>query len=134
MANKLFGKGAEKTLNKLIDWDTDDLRVIAMLSSYTFDQTNDEFLSDLSGDTTGTAVALTSKSITGGVFDADDISYVLGAVTVKGFVIYLHTGTGSTSPLLGYIDNILGFPLTTSGGTIPIQWSNGAGKIMSLLG
>ena len=131
MANKFFPLGAEKVLGKQIDWENDDLRAIPVSSAYTFDSA-DEFLSDLSGVTLGTAVALTGKTIAGGVFDADDVSFTVPSSTSKAVVIYLHTGVDSTSPLLLYIDSINGFPFTTAGGAVPIQWSNGTGKIMTL--
>lgn len=131
MANKLYHKGAEKTLGKLIDWSSDDIRVVAVSSSYVVDLANHEFYSDLSG-ILCTGVALTSLSIAGGVFDADDVNLTLTAGTVKALVIYKYNATPSLAALLAYEDSILGFPKATAGGNLPIVWPSTG--IVSLTG
>lgn len=122
MANKLYAKGAELTFGKLVDWENDDLRVIAMSSAYVVDLDTDEFLADISANALATGVALTSKTITGGVFDADDLNLTLLAGTAKSLVIYLHNANPALAALLVYCDNILNFPMTTAGGVLPVSW------------
>jgi hypothetical protein len=76
---------------------------------------------------------LASKSTTGGVFDAADVTIT----TVSGdqfeyIIIYKDTGTASTSNLIACIDTATGLPCTPNGGDITITWDNGANKIFAL--
>lgn len=135
MASRMYGKGAQKLLNKQIDMDTDDIRAVLLSNVYTPDLDVHEFYSDLSG-VLGTPIALTSKSITLGIFDADDITYptIAAGSTGKGVALYVHNADPAAAALVAWIDNFLGFPFATTGGNVPIQWSNGARKIFSLVG
>ena len=83
----------------------------------------------------GTAVTLTSKSITGGVFDAADVVFTLVApgANVKFVVLYVDTGVAGTSSLLYLVDTATGLTMATNGGDITIQWDNGANKVVSLV-
>ena len=74
------------------------------------------------------------KTVTGGAFDAADITYiaVTAGATCEAVVIYKDTGVPGTSALIAYIDTITGFPLATNGGDITIQWDNGTYKIFAL--
>jgi hypothetical protein len=134
MANALYAKGKQRTLNALINWETSDVRAALVNTAYTQNLTADEFQSAISANIVGTPVALANKSVVNGIFDADDIVFptVAAGSTCKCVVLYLHTGNPSTSPLLGFIDTITGFPLATSGGDVLIQWDNGPFKIFSL--
>lgn len=105
--NRLYGKGKEALLNGQINWLSSDIRAILIdTSDYTPNFSSDDNLDDIpAGGRVGSAVALTGKSNTLGVLDADDVTFI--AVTgdsVEAFVLYLHTGTESTSKLLGYFD------------------------------
>lgn len=133
MANALYKKGAQKTLKALIDWETANIKAVLVRNDYPQDLTNDQFYSDIAAYVVGTPVALTTKSITDGVFDADDVTVPLVAAgsTCEGVVLYLDTGVAGTSQLLAYIDTITGFPFATSGGDVLVQWNNGAYKIVS---
>ena len=55
-----------------------------------------------------------------------------GGATAKAVVLFKNTGEAGTSPLLGYIDTITGFPVATHGSDITVQWDNGAFRIFSL--
>jgi hypothetical protein len=69
-----------------------------------------------------------SKTFTNGVFDGTDVTFtaVTGA-SVEAIVLYIDTGTASTSPLVAYIDtSVTGLPVTPNGGDITITW-NGSG-------
>jgi len=97
---------------------------------YTFSQSH-QFLSDITGAAIiGTSGNLASKTFTSGVFDAADIT-VTGVTgdTVEALVVYIDTGTGSTSQLVAYID---GLSFTPNGGDVTIQWDNGANKICAI--
>lgn len=134
MANMLYTKAKEKILQGQINFATDTLKVALVKNTYVQSLTTDEFLSTLSGHTLGTDQTLASKAVTGGAFDAADITFaaVSAGDTSEGIVIYKDTGDAATSPLIAYIDVITGFPLTTNGGDVNIQFDNGAYKIFSL--
>jgi hypothetical protein len=135
MANALFDNGREGFLDGSIDWDTDDIRVMLTLSSYTFDNT-DEFLSDIPASTrdNGRSAALGSKTVTDGIADAADTSLAAIAATASNaLIIYKHTGSDATARLIAYIDTATGLPFTpAAGGTVSIGWSNGTNKIFKL--
>ena len=133
MANKFYPKGAEKVLGAQVNFSSANISVALVSSTYTYSDTH-EFLSD-AGTLVGAAVALASKVVTGGVFDADDPAF--GALapgdTVKALIIFRDTGSAATSPLLCYFDEITGFPFATNGGDVTVPWSNGVAKILSLV-
>ena len=134
MANALYAKGKEKILSGSINFSSDTIKAALLSSSYTANLSTDEFWSGISANLLNTAQTLGSKSVTGGVFDAADVTFtaVTSGSTVKAVVIWKDTGTPSTSPLLVYIDTITGFPLATNGGDITITWDDGSYKIFSL--
>lgn len=136
MANAWYRKGAEKVLLKLINFDTDTFVARLVKNTYAQNLNTDEFLSSVTKITGSTDQTLANTTVALGVFDADDVTFTAvnpaPAEDSEGIVIAQWTGVEATSPLLFYIDDITGFPLTTNGGNIPIQWSNGAFKIMTL--
>ena len=134
MANTLYGKGKEKIGTATINLLTDTIKVRLVKNTYAQNLSTDEFISSITKITGTTDQTLTGKSFTLGVFDADDTTFtaVPAGEISKGVVIYKDTGVEGTSPALAYIDTITGFPLTTSGGNITVQWGNGAYKIFSL--
>lgn len=134
MANAFYRKGAEKILSGQINFDTDTLKVSLVKNDYAQNLTTDEFYSTLSPHVLNSDVTLLNTVVAGGVFDADDVTWsaVAAGDVAEGVVIYKDTGNPATSPLLVYIDQITGFPVTTNGGNIIVQWDNGAFKIFSL--
>lgn len=133
MANDVYTKGAEKMWKGEIDILTDTIKVALVENTYAQNLATDEFLSDLGANVLATQ-ALSGRSVTGRVFDANDVTFpsVTAGDVSEGVVIYKDTGVAGTSPLLFYIDDITYFPATTSGADITVQWSNGAYKIASL--
>lgn len=134
MANVLYDPGREGFLDGSIDWDTGDIRVMLVLSSYAFSAAH-KFVSDLGAVDNGRSAALGSKTVTNGVADAADTSLVATAATAsKALVIFQHTGTDSTARLIAYIDTpTSGLPFTPSAGqTVNIAWDNGANRIFKL--
>lgn len=134
MANALYTKAKEKILQGQINFSTDTIKVALVANTYPQNLTTDEFLTALSGYILNTDQTLASKTVTGGAFDASDVTWtaVTAGATTEGVVIYKDTGTAGTSPLIAYIDTITGFPLATNGGDITVQWDNGLYKIFSL--
>jgi hypothetical protein len=134
MANVLYAKGKEKILSGAINFVTDTIKVALVSNAYTQNVATDEYYTSILAYVLDTDVTLSTKSITGGVFDADDATWaaVTAGATSEGVVIYKDTGVQGTSPLLAYIDTITGFPLATNGGDITVQWDNGAYRVFSL--
>lgn len=100
---------------------------------YTYSATH-AYWSAASAALIGSAVTLaTGKTITSGVFDADDvtISTVTGN-SAEAIILYQDTGSSSTSPLICFIDSGTGLPVTPNGGDISLVWDNGANKIFAL--
>lgn len=133
MANKLYPKGAEKILGA-VNLSTDTIKAALLSDAYTYSAAH-EFLSDVSATVLDTAVTMTSKSITGGVFDAADVVFALVApgANAKFVVLYVDTGVAGTSSLLYLVDTATGLTMSTNGGDITAQWDNGANKIFSLV-
>ena len=135
MANALYTLGREAFLAGDIDMENDDIRVILVDSAdYTLNIATHEFLEDVDGaGRVATSGALQSKTLTGGVFDAADITLE----TVSGdqfeyIIIYQHTGNEATARLIACIDTAGGLPCTPNGGDVEIQWSGDASKIFKL--
>lgn len=135
MANELYDAGREGFLDGSIDWDTDDIRAILIdVADYTVDLATHDNLDDIpAGARVAVSGALTGKTVTAGVADADDVTWT--AVTgdeSEAIVLYKHTGTESTSRLIAYIDSATGLPVTPNGGDIKVEWDNGSDKIFQL--
>jgi hypothetical protein len=134
MPNAMFDSGREGFLDGSIDWDTDDIRVMLVLSSYTFSAAH-KFLSDLGAVDNGRSAALAGKTVTGGVADADDTSLTAAAATAsKALVYFKHTGSDATARVICYMDTpTSGLPFTPAAGqTVTIAHDNGANKIFKL--
>jgi hypothetical protein len=74
-----------------------------------------------------TSSALTSKTFTSGVFDADNVTFTAvtaSANTIEAIILYGDTaGADSTDPLIAYLDTgITGLPTSPNGGDITITW------------
>lgn len=135
MSNALYAKAKEKFLSASINLSSDTIKVVLIdAADYTVNLSTHEFLSDVPGAAlVGTAQTLASKTVTSGIFDAADVTFT--AVTgdpSEAILIYKDTGTGTTSPLIAYIDTATNLPVTPNGGNINIAWDNGASKIFTL--
>jgi len=142
MANSLFDPGREGFLAGEIDWDTAVIK-LALVRAYTFNAAH-KFVSDLT--TAGgvlhvTSGALTTKSITGGVADADDVVYTAVPTNASNHygLLFQSSAVGggadvaaTAQRLIGYIDTGTNFPVIPNGGDVTIAWSNGATKIFKL--
>lgn len=109
---------------------------VALVDSadYTYSAAH-QFLSDVAGaGIVATSPALTNKTFTSGVFDADDTTFtgVTGDQS-EALIVYIDTGSGATSRLMLYIDSASsGLPVTPNSGSINVTWDNGANKIAAL--
>lgn len=92
------------------------LMFVGIDGSWTWDAA-DDFLDDVSSDITGTAQTLGSKTYTAGVLDAANPTLPGGVTDCRGFLVYISTGTPSTSRLVGVKRNVQALPgggLTTT--------------------
>jgi hypothetical protein len=131
VTSKLYGNMPKLALNKEIDWDTNTIKVALCTSSYSPDQDVHDFFDDITNEVTGTGytaggATLGSKTIgyTAGTnvtkLDAADTTWSSSTITARYAIIYLDTGTASTSPLLAYID--FGEDKSSSAGDFTITW------------
>ena len=136
MANAMYGKGREAFGNGSINWASDDIRAILIdTSAYTVNIDVHQYLSDIPGGArVGTAVALAGKTNTLGVMDCNDFSFtgLTSAPSIEALVVYKHTGTESTSPLLLYIDTATGLPVAAGATQCDVTVDNGANKLFKL--
>ncbi len=135
MANGLYDFGRENFLGGGLDWNTDVIKVTLVDSAdYTVSLTTDQYYSSVTAlGRVATSSALTTPTITGGVADADDITYT----SVSGdqselLVAWQDTTVESTSILVFCIDTATGLPVTPNGGNITVTWASTANKIFKL--
>jgi hypothetical protein len=134
MANALFDPGREGFLDGSIDWDTDDIRVMLVKSTYSFSAAH-KFITDLGAVDNGRSAALGSKTVTNGVANAAATSLTAtAAAACASLIVFKHTGADATARLIAYIDTpSAGLPFTPSASqTVNITWDTGANKIFKL--
>ena len=133
MANALFNGGREGFLDGSIDWDTNDIRVMLVLSAYVYDAT-DRVITDLGAVDNGRSVALGVKTVTNGVADAADTTItVTAAAASNALIVFQHTGVDLTARLIAYFDTATGLPFTPAlAQVVTVQWDNGVNRIFRL--
>jgi len=127
MANALYPKWKEQLLQFTTNNNLSSGTVkVALVDTgvYTYNSA-DQFYSTLSSAVVGTPQTLGSKTFTNGVFDGADATFTsVTGNSVEALVLYVDTGTASTSPLVAYIDtSVTGLPVTPNGGDITITWN-----------
>lgn len=134
MSNGFYGKGKKKILDGAISLTSDSIKAYLVKAAYTPSINTHEFLSDLGANILNVGVALTNRSTTLGVFDADPVTF--SAVTAGDSAAYIvmakDTGSVGTSPLIALYDTITGFPVTTNGGDIQVADTGGAYQWFSI--
>lgn len=124
MASQLYPKGAAHLLGLAtkVDLVADDIKILFYAGSFT---STHEFVSDLTG---ASIIArsgnLAGKTVTGGVFDANDLTVT--AVSGSAFthvILYKDSGVDSSSPLIAIFD-VSSF--TPNGGDVSVVF-NGSG-------
>lgn len=139
MANTVYPAAKAAFLSGAVDLATATVKV-RLTAGYTYNAAHD-FLNDVGGDDYHDSPALSGKTVAGGVFDADDV--VLPAVPNAqdgfgdpidwdGAVLYVDTGTPSTSRLIAFLDSATGLPFMGDGSDVTIEWDAGAAKIFAL--
>lgn len=125
MANAVYPKAKQAMLGGDVALDTDDVRVMLVKSTYTYDGA-DEFVADLGAVDNGRSAALGSKTLTDGAFDAADTTLTAtDAEACSALVVFIHTGSDATARLLAYIDTpTSGLPFTPAAGqAVPITFN-----------
>jgi hypothetical protein len=142
MANALFDPGREGFLAGEIDWDTAVIKA-SLVRGYTFSAAH-KFVSEITGaggTLVATTAAFTTKTVTGGVADADNMTWtaVPAGAAIPAVVIFQSSAvTGgadvaaTAQRLIGYIDSATALPVTPNGGDIVVSWDNGASRIFKL--
>jgi hypothetical protein len=122
----------DNTANLRVDLDTDTVKVALVTSTYTPNQDTHAFFSDVTNEVSGTGYTAGGATLASPVvtldttndrvdFDAADTSWTTSTITARAAVIYKSTGTGTTSPLIAYIDFTT--DQISSAGTFLIQWA-----------
>lgn len=125
MANALSAIGRQQFLGGDTAWDTDTFKVVALDSSYTYNAAHD-FLDDVTGGAIiATSSALSTKTITDGYANSDDVTYsaLPGGDTITQLWLYKDTGVGSTSTLIAYYDtkaDTSAISVATNGGDVQV--------------
>ena len=132
MANALYPKWKEALLNFTANNDLSAGTVKVALvdtGTYTYSASHQYYdeggASDVTDAVVGTPQTIGSKTFTDGVFDGADVTFTaVSGSSVEALVIYIDTGTPTTSPLVAYIDtSVTGLPVTPNGGDISITWN-----------
>ena len=133
MANALYSKAKEAFLNGAINMAANTI-TLALVDTgvYTY-STAHQFRSDVSNSAIISTATLSNKTITSGVFDADDATFTsVSGANCEALIIFADTGVQGTSRLVAYIDSATGLPILPNGGDITVAFSSGANKIFSL--
>ncbi len=124
----LYARAGQQALQAGFNAATDNVKIVLINTSlYTFNQSADEFLSDIPvGARVATSGALATKTFTDGTFDSADItlSGVSGA-QVGAWAAFIDTGVAGTSRLLWYVSSNAGLPFTPNGGNLNMATPNG---------
>jgi len=143
MANSLYDFGRESFLSGGADWDTDTIKVTLIdTANYTVNLATHQYMNTNTVPASAKVAvssALSGKTVTAGVADANDVTYstVTGA-SVEAIIIWKDGGGGGTSAsgttdiLLAYVDTATGLPVTPNGGDITVQWDSGSSRIFKL--
>ena len=82
-----------------------------------------EFYSSVSG-VVGAPVEITEKTFTNGYFDGADVTFTaVSGSEAEALIVFIDTGTASTSRLVAYIDTATGLPVTPNGSDITVSWN-----------
>ena len=133
MANALYPKAKEAFLNGSINMVANTV-TIALVDTgvYTYSASH-QFRNEVSNSAVISSTTLANKTITNGVFDADDATFssVTGA-NCEALLIFQDTGIQTTPRLIAYIDSATGLPILPNGGDISVAFSSGSSKIFAL--
>jgi hypothetical protein len=133
MASGMFAFAKESFIGGDLDWDAQNFKVTLIdAADYAVNLGTHDYYNDVGAPArVATSGNLASKTKTGGVADAADVTFT--AVTgdpSEALILWRDSGVETTSQLVCYIDTGTGFPVTPNGGDITAQWD--AAGIFSL--
>ena len=131
----IYGLGMKHLANADINWGTDTIKVALVTSSYTPNQDTHEFYSDLTNElsasgnysTGGSSLTSCAKSYDSANnrenLTADNLTFaaLTPSAAFRYGIVYKSTGTGSTSPLIAYIN--FGADQSPGGSDFVIAWA-----------
>lgn len=147
MSNFIYDKARQSFASQSpsIDLDTDTIKVFLVDSaSYTPNSATDQYLSDVPAgarkgntglNTRADAITLLNKTVTAGVFDADDIIFaaIAAGLALEYILIFKDDGVAdASSPLICLLDTATGLPITPNGAPITVVWDAGASRIFKI--
>lgn len=126
MANAIYPLYKQALLDASANVDINDGTVKTVLIDtgvYSYNAAH-EFYSSVSGQV-GTPQTINNTTVTNGLFDGDNVTFPLvSGNTAEAILIYIDTGTASTSRLVAWLDtSVTGLPVTPNGGDITITWN-----------
>ncbi|KRA00246.1 hypothetical protein ASD64_01335 [Mesorhizobium sp. Root157] len=125
MANAIYPKWKEAVMQATSNSSLGGTVKVALVDTgtYTYSAAH-EFYSSVSG-VVGTPATLGSKTFTGGVFDAADVTYTgVSGSSAEALIFYIDTGSSATSRLVAYLDTgWTNLPVTPNGGDITLQFN-----------
>ncbi len=139
MANGVYNKGLEELGKAATDLDASDLRLMLVLSTYVFNpdhlfvdngdandpQSHEVSVSGYARQTLANKTVTRDDTNDFSYLDADDVVYtaLVAGQTIGGAVLFRHTGTDTTAPLIAFYDLV---DTATNGGNVTIQWNTPA--------
>ena len=140
MSNQLYPKAKEDFLSGNLNLSSNTV-TLALIDTgvYTFSSAHED-RADVPNTAVISTANLASKTITSGVFDADDATFVsVTGANCEALILYHNTGDAENdgtrqadSRLIAYIDTATGLPILPNGGDITVRFSDGASKIFTL--
>lgn len=133
MSNQLYPRAKQDFLGGALNLSS-NVVTIALIDTdvYSF-STSHEDRADVPNTAVVATANLASKTITNGVFDAADATFVsVTGANCEALILFHNTGTQSTSRLIAYIDTATGLPILPNGGDITVRFSDGASRIFAL--
>ena len=123
MASVVYPLAKQNFLLGDIALDTGVIRAVLIDTGvYTYNAAHNDY-ADLSGVVGTESGALANKTVTNGVFDADNITFsAVSGATVEAIVLFLDTGVAANDLLIAFVDTGSGLPVTPNGGDITISW------------
>jgi len=138
MANALYTSAKEAFISGAIDLTeagSDVIKAALIYEDYSFSAAHST-MNNVTAGNIADEETMTGKTVTAGVFDATDEVYSTVAAdttAINAIIIYKYVDTDlANNPLIAYIDTAGGLPFTPSGGSVTIEWDDGASKIFKL--
>ena len=134
MADAMYNNYREEAMKGLRALNTEVIKVTGVTAAYTYNAAHTS-INDIPGaNRVHTSAALSNKTTTNGIFDADDVTFtaVAAGSAIAALVVYVEAGTSASSTLILYLDSAAQLPVTPNGGDIIVQWDSGANKIFKL--